>query len=375
MVGLARSTRTAWPFGLLGMLALVAIAEWTIARGSRFKTDKAASWAYAAHEVRRQSKHAEVVFLGDSMVKFGLLPRIVESHTGWRAFNLAVFDGPPLASLTIFEQLLTQGGRPRAIVVNFMPHQLERALLDPKHANVWFQLMSLPKAWDHARRLGAYELLLGQPLVSNWPSVAIREEWRASLLASFEGRQRSTEGMIRVYQHNWMANLGAHVLTARDTPGTFEKTNDELFSARWHARPMNLAVVRRFLDLARQHAVQVHWLISPMHPDAQARLEEIGVLPRYLALLNEIICAHPELVVLDGRGLGLGANDFVDAVHLDREGAVVLSQACAEALRASTPASRWIALRTVSREQPNVPIEDIGESRLAVRDNHPPRRR
>ena len=70
---------------------------------------------------------AEVLAFGDSMVEFGVLPGVIAERSGLRAINLAVHDGSPAVSYFLLRRALEAGARPRAIVVDFMPHQLARS--------------------------------------------------------------------------------------------------------------------------------------------------------------------------------------------------------------------------------------------------------
>src|SRR5690349_12144950 len=94
-----RPRRGAWPWGLIGMLGLVAAAEASVRRheDADFTTNIATSWRFSAHQAARRATKCEVLCFGDSMVKFGLLPRVIESRIGRSAYNLAAYAGPPAA--------------------------------------------------------------------------------------------------------------------------------------------------------------------------------------------------------------------------------------------------------------------------------------
>ena len=373
MDGLGTPGRGRWPLGLFGMLVLVALVERGLVRGQRHTSDKAVSWSFAASAIEREARSAQVVVFGDSMMKFGVLPRVIEARSGARAYNLALFDGPPLASLALFERLLAEGGRPGAVLLNVMPHHLSRSLHDRKHSGVWNQIMGWSSAWGVARRFGAYSLLADFVYTGALPSLAAREELRATVLAAFEGRARSTLGIARLYEQNWRANLGAHVL-AQTGVGKFQPNNHELEAVAWKPRQENLAVLRRFFDTAKAHGVRVYVLISPMHPGAQARLAAIGLYARYEKVVRALQGEYAGVTILDGRTLNLAADQFVDGVHLNRAGAIALSAACGDALAAGDRGG-WVRLAPSGESGRDFAIEDIAESRMVLRDERAARRK
>src|SRR5690242_7088316 len=90
-----RSTRATGraPVGLLGMLALLALGERYVARHDLDLTNTApVNWRYSGREARK-TETGSVLCFGTSLVKYGLLPRVIEQTTGRKAFNLAVCNG------------------------------------------------------------------------------------------------------------------------------------------------------------------------------------------------------------------------------------------------------------------------------------------
>jgi hypothetical protein len=366
--------RGPWPWGAIGALILIVIIEGRIAATRKFWGEKPASWRYAAESARGPARSAEVIVLGDSMAKFGVLPAVIGARAGLSAFNLALFDGPPLASLALLEARLDQGAPPRAIVINLMPHQLARPLLDPKHGGMWRHVAGLVQSCRFGARFNAVGLPLDVVWSTALPSLAARDGLRAAIEAAIAGRGRASESVVRVYARNWHANRGAHVLEERAGRGDFAPDNHELFPSDWRPDPANLAVARDILALAARHGVRVHWLISPLHPDAAALLETRGVMPRYVEVVHRLAREFPELSVLDARGLDLRDTDFIDAVHLDRGGAIALSESIARALVAAPPARGWVQLDRIVDPPPAPFVEDVGQSRLAERADRAARR-
>ena len=81
------------PWGFLGMVALVLLCEGAIRLNrTTFTSYNALSWAYA-REQARQAGRAEVLCLGDSRVKFALLPRVFRAVSARETRNLAITAG------------------------------------------------------------------------------------------------------------------------------------------------------------------------------------------------------------------------------------------------------------------------------------------
>ena len=65
------------------MLALVAAVEWFWVCGNlNLINDQALSWKYASRQVWQKSPGCEILCFGDSMIKMGVLPRVVNQVTG-----------------------------------------------------------------------------------------------------------------------------------------------------------------------------------------------------------------------------------------------------------------------------------------------------
>ncbi len=95
----------------------------------------------------------------------------------------------------------------------------------------------------------------------------------------------------------------------------------------------------------------------------------------------------PNLTVIDGRRAGFPRSAFTDEVHLHAQGRRVLSESLATVLNrqsepahgntspaASDPSQRWIALPPFHSPSSVVPIEDLSQSQLAVRNAEERRR-
>ena len=74
--------------------------------------------------------------------------------------------------------------------------------------------------------------------------------------------------------------------------------------------------------------------------------------------------------MIDGRRAGFESHLFTDPVHLDRDGARLLTLAVGEALKplldGQTGAARWVALARPLVTDSTVALEDVDQSRAIV---------
>ena len=130
--------------GFLGMLVLVAAVETHLARHELDITNPgAAILRYASRAARRKAANCEILCLGDSLIKFGIVPGVIEERLGRRTYNLAVVGGQAPGSYFLLRQALAAGAHPSALLVDFKPNFLAE---DPRGSErQWTELVS---TWD-----------------------------------------------------------------------------------------------------------------------------------------------------------------------------------------------------------------------------------
>jgi hypothetical protein len=123
---LVARTRRAIPWGLLGMLALVATIErsW-FHRNLAFANGLGHGWSETARRLKESARGREVLCFGDSMVKYGLIPNVLREQTGRRAYNYALVGGTAPATYFLFRRALDAGARPATVIVDFCRELLE----------------------------------------------------------------------------------------------------------------------------------------------------------------------------------------------------------------------------------------------------------
>ncbi len=137
------------------MAALIAAVECLAApriRESEVFTRVEKSWQAAARAADGFEGRAEILCFGDSLVKLGILPRVLEDRLGSAAFNLGVLGGQAPNSYFLLRKVLEKGNRPRALVVDFSENLL--TFSPSQNAACWCHLYgwhdSFAVAWHSA---------------------------------------------------------------------------------------------------------------------------------------------------------------------------------------------------------------------------------
>lgn len=362
------------------MLVLIVVGESLLRSIEResFTTNSAASWRQTGRAARREARRADVLCFGDSMIKFGVSPRVLDASTGLRTYNLAPYGGPPAASALLLKRALASGARPKAIVVDFMPHLI--AVTPRHHMRLWQELIGPVEAIELgvASRDASFvaEALTGRYLTS----FRSRHEIRRNLHHAFKGE--SYNAVVAHYVtplwRNWRGNRGAEL--APTTPrfdGQARPGDQALFPIDWKPDAANAQAMREFLDLAENRSIPVLWLIPPLSPATQALRERQGHDAFYTRLVYSIQARYPNVTIVDARQAGFGDELFMDPVHLNRDGATTLSlrlapvvlEVAREGGELPVPRSpAWVALPPLPTQPPLPVLEDIDESRLVLRE-------
>ncbi len=87
-----------------------------VPRGARFLDPVASCWALAARDATTHAPGRDVLLIGDSLVKHGLAPALLDQTAGSNSYNLAIAAGPAPATEALLRHALAAGVRPRAVV-------------------------------------------------------------------------------------------------------------------------------------------------------------------------------------------------------------------------------------------------------------------
>lgn len=381
----SRPKRGRFPLGFAGALVLVTSVEWGVVRPrADLSGFIASSWGESARAVEPggEALGAEVLCLGDSQIKGGLIPSVLEARLGRSAYNLGAIGGQPALAYFLLKRAVENGARPKALVLGFYPGLLAsdltinlRALPEALNARACLDLVRV--GWS--RKLTA-PLLLRVAL----PTFRRRDELRDLVCATLMGEPDSPERLkARAYRRNWDQHSGAQVLAPNPSfvdevaaPPGEPGAPANAAGNRWKPKPVHQVYLRKLLDLARSREIAVFWLLPTNSPKLRALRAETGLDDAYFRYLQAMRRECGAMTVLDpARVLWCPAN-FSDACHVDRNGAVALSKAVARVLaeRPDASADRDMQARHVQLESDRngtgianvIVLESLDESMRAV---------
>ncbi len=355
------------PWGLVGMVGLLAIGERIVADrvADRFEPD-AVYWHEAARSAAVDAPGREILVFGDSLAKLGMQPRLIEERTGASCRNLAIPAGHASNSYLMLKRSIEAGANPRLIVVDFEAYLL--AASPVMNSRRWAGAFRIREMIDLAATAGDLGMAARFAARLALPSTAMRGQARTALWARLRGEPSIDEVIVNMTRRNLAINDGALLPGPNDVPDPDPPPG--LGRPWWRPHRANLAYARRFLDLAGSRGVTVAWVLMPIRSDCAGRRAASRVTDREEALVRRLQGEFANLVVLDGRSVGLADADFRDPTHLNRAGAIAFSAALAEtishALADCPPPGTWIAVVPVPARDLRLDLEDVDQSRLAV---------
>jgi hypothetical protein len=368
------------PWGVAGMIGLIVMIECFVGRNWLDFTDPVSlSWRFSADAVKTESPGCELLCLGDSLIKHGLLPGVIEDETGRRTVNLSAARAPALLTYFFLRRALDAGARPRAIVINAKQAVL---LAGPEfNARYWQEVLTPRECLEFSLMTRNGRFMLATVAGRLLPSLRSRLEIRSQVMAAIRGETDPVPGMNRILVRNWTVNRGANVASVRPLrqddaePEIEHRLHPEVF----FVDPTNAQGMERLLQLAADRDIPVFWLLPPLSPVLQALRDQSGAEAGYEQFVRSFVARYPQLLtVLDARRGGYPTTLFSDHTHLNREGALALSHAVAQAIGpllarpSSDPGPRWVAVARPAdcRGGRAVVVEDLEQSRrnLSVRD-------
>lgn len=364
------------PWGFVGMIALVAAAEWNVSGRWRELSDPTSlSWQFADRAARHEAAGRDVLFLGDSLVKHGLVPSVFESESGLRSVNLSAARAPALLSYFVLRRAIESGARPSAIVIDTKPAVLIGGV--DYNAHYWPAALTARECLELGWMAGKRPLGFAAMAARLIPSLQSRLEIRSGIAATLEGRSDPIPEINRLLGRNWTVNEGANVAMMHSPyQGELdEDIREKLHPDRWHVDEANALGLERLLKLAAQHRIRVFWLLPPISPGLQEWRERSGSEAKYEKFVRSYVARYPRFVaVLDGRRIIREASLYVDATHLSGRGAVALSRAVGAAIKAesegrSADRGGWIVLDEPD-PAPEPPLEDVERSKQIVQGIH-----
>ncbi len=357
------------PGGLLGMLALVAAIELTIeARRLDYVLHWSDDWRRTAEVASVGVKHCDVLFFGDSMVKFGVLPRMIEARTGLKAYNLAVNAGTTPTNYFLLRRALDAGAKPKVVVADFF------ALMKPENPHermgAYCELATARDCVDLGWTSGDWSLTSRSLLGKVLSSYKRRYDIRTGIMAAFRGERASEWPRLSVIWATWADQAGAQPLPRMPWGYQFDPVMAQSLAVpNWSCDPFNASYIERFLSLAESKGIRVIWLMPPMSPSIAAIRKPFGADEAYDRFARSVLERHPGVEILDARNSGYDDSVHNDVLHLDHRGAKIMTADLSDVLagmirgrNAAAPADRWAALPPVNGRSGDEPARSLADS-------------
>jgi hypothetical protein len=354
---------TRWPLGLIGMLVLVVgVESFLTVRDEDFTTLVAGNWRIEGAAPAKFAARNEILCFGDSMVKFGIQPKILGEKVGKKAYNFALYNGSAPSSYYMLKRSFDAGAKPEAIIVDYQPELIMGDSMI-NNSRLYPELLTFAEiaelCWNARNPNRFAEFTVAKIL----PSARKRFEVQESIKAALKGGATATTAKEKLgaAERNWKINRGAEVLAK----------NPFMFQTPWYVQPLHAHYIDRFLKLARKHNVPVFWVLQPNAPEVDAHRQRVGYNAQYEAYVKKCLGRFANLTVIDGRHINYPPQVFTDPVHLDRDGATACTLGVADVLKArlidKQVGPRWAALPDHRQEFRSIPLEDTVESSVALK--------
>jgi hypothetical protein len=350
------------------MLVLVVGLETCLEKiGMEYADFGVRDWQKSREEVARDLRGYQILCFGDSQIKTGVVPQIIEARTGLRTHNFAMVGGQAPASYFLLRRALAGNARPGTIVVDFLPPLLS---VDLRRSERYLpELIGLKEAAELAWAQKEAGEFLALASAIALPSVRMRNDLGKGIVAAIQGKSASRRAEVPM-RRNRRVNQGALLLEPqplKEDPDLWYRVN---YPGPWAPHALEAAYADRFFALAAAHGITVYWLLHPIAPAAQAFCEAGGQDSRYDQFVRRALNRYPNLIAIDGRHSGFGDGLFVDTVHMNVRGAAELSAGLADILESprpySSPKERWVALPAYRDRPVTVHLENCTESAQAL---------
>jgi hypothetical protein len=323
------------------------------------------SWA-----AKEEAPRCDILFLGDSLLRFGAIPQVFEAQSHRKAYNLAHVGGQPAGAYFLLRRAVRYGARPAAIVVDFKANCIAANPFNlPRQ---WMEMLTLRECAELALSGHNTGQLAHFALGKLLPSVKARLEIRSFAVAALKRRLSVDIYEPAVYLRNANRNQGAIVINEdHSVPWPRKEYLDATyFPPAWDIHPLNALYLRKLIALASAHGIRVFWALPPIRSEIQAKRDEGHLDDLYLRRAYWLFARFSNVTLIDGRHAGYPASAFFDPAHLRRSGALALSTALAQTVRAALERPGGSArVLELPQYRPVVfePVpEDLATSRIAM---------
>ncbi|CAN5610068.1 hypothetical protein BH23PLA1_BH23PLA1_06780 [soil metagenome] len=372
-----RQRRPFWPVGLLGMLALISGVEWQVNRHRRELTPfEVRSWTESGRAARTLTQNLDILCVGDSLMKLGVVPKVIDRRLGVRSYNLAACAADVPATYIILRRSLEAGARPSAIIMTCEPNLLSQG---PGHfSRYWPSFATSAELAELLRTARDPELIAELAIARLFPSVEARFDLQTFAREALAGYRRSHWEVTPAYLRNWARNQGAQLMPpdqryqADEEPDLYGDKNPLVYPRYWRCHRVNEHYLHEIFLICKQADIAMYWLIPPYSPNVLVGRERCGADEAFTRFIHTFGERYPNLTVLDARRSGFDHSVFIDGIHLDRRGAFALSQVLCDVLADQSTKiaqkSRWVELSVFPSLEDDADFEDTAQSAMALHD-------
>jgi hypothetical protein len=367
------------------MIALVFLLEREFTRYElRFSSVPRLGWKFSANALRTDVKRAEILCLGSSLIKFGLAPSILENETGRSALNISVPAGKLSSTYYVLKRALDAGAHPTAVIMDGFDLPILATDREERHVAIWSslrewsELLTIPECFELALRARDPWFVAESALFKTLTSFKCRSEVQTSINIVVSKGVIPVADSLWTALRNWNFNKGAFVLCSNlekypdaaqaETPRP--AVAGELKSGSWVENRLARYYAHRLLNLAAARKVQVFLVLPPLPSLMLAGQDFNGFSLYYKRRAARWMERYPNLTVIDGRDSEYDPTAFCDDLHMTYKGVVTFSRdlgtIVAARLGSSAVGTRWIALPKYEYRPPDVFVEDLDMSRLAL---------
>lgn len=236
----------------------------------------------------RQLAQADLIYLGDSRAKAGLLVNRFEQQSGHRVLNLTLGGATPIEGYYSLKAALKHSPA-RAVIISYAPYHLAR--ID----TYWFRAVKFNylrpgqyrKVQQHASRLQE-PALLGDHYLNYWfkPGLYLTDAWHGLLERRWR-INRTTRAELQA--------SGGHYFFGR--AHGFSGLNEENVFGPFRPSPVVGLYLQKIIRLAQDHGVTLYWYNMPFNRTSLDSLPA-DYVKEYEHYLSSLASEH--FVVLNG---------------------------------------------------------------------------
>ena len=258
-----------------------------------------------------ESPGCDLLCLGDSLIKHGLVPGVIEKRTGLRTVNLSAARAPALLTYFLLRRALDAGAT-AARPSSSMPSRPCSWPAPSFNARYWQEVLTPRECLEFSLMTRNGPFMLATIVGRLLPSLRSRLEVRSNVLAALRGETDRIPAINRVL----VAQLDGQRRGQR-RGRQFPQPQDEV-AARHRATPAPRALPSSTRPMPwewsgscswpRAHDIPVFWLLTPLSPALQALRDQSGAEAGYERFVRSFVERYPRLLtVLDARRGGYPA--------------------------------------------------------------------